>query len=714
MILTKLIIENFGPFRGTYVFDLKPVDRTKPIILFGGKNGSGKTTLFEAIKLCLYGNTFNGYPLSSTEYEDYINKKIHRYEGLIIQPDYASITLEFKYSHLGNINTYKVKRFWKIKDESNKTKVSEYIEIYKNDKLLDDIEGYQWNHFIRSLIPQGLTDLYFFDGEKIQRLATEGLIENENTNINILKESLYTLFGLDVIERTKIDLAILKEKLIKSKSNSKSLENELKNLSVKGEEIKRKLELLRDERASRQNKVNYISGQIEKQEQLLSLEGGIYATNREKLNARKEILSNEIDRLEAEIKKLVEGLLPFTIVHEYCKRIKRHLLEDDIYKKKIMAIQMAHEKISKLQENIPSLVEKWFISNGDLDNNVAKKEIIIRITSWLLESIDKELINSIAYNNTLQINATENKNDQNEPIYNNYLSTYNKQQLLRWISELKPLSSHFYSLAKILDKLVYEKQEVEKALLHCPPEESINALLEDLNKLHTSLREENALLVKIDEDIKRLEYEYNNIERTVNKIMEQLKVIKATSTKELLIDKLQQILEEFSKRVSEEKLKALEENFLLTLTTLLHKNLCNKITIDPTNFTITLYKDNNKIPKENLSSGEKQVYAIALLWALTRCSNKPMPFIIDTPLARLDSEHRSNLVYNFFPNASYQVIILSTDTEIDKAYFDKLKPYISIAYQLVYNEGAVKVQKGYFWESEAENKDVIHQDIARW
>lgn len=720
MILTKLIIENFGPFRGINEFDLKPIDRTRPIILFGGKNGSGKTTLFEAIKLCLYGiNAFNG-SLSSSEYKDYLIKKIHRYEGLIIQPDYASITLEFKYSNLGNISTYKIKRFWKVKDEGgSKTDVSDYIEIYKNDKLLDDIEEYQWNNFIRNLIPQGLTDLYFFDGEKIQRLATEGLIETDNT-INILKESFYTLFGLDIIERTKIDLAIMKERLIKGKNNNKFLEDELKDLSTRKEEIKRKLELMIDERATRQNKMNYISGQIEKQEQLLSLEGGVYAINREKLKTRKEILGKEIDEIETDIRKLAEGLLPFTIVYEYCMRIKKHLLEeDDRYRKESIALQILHEKISKLQENIPSLVEKWFVENCansdslnsdslNSDSNRLKKEEIIRVLSWLLDSIDKELIDDGTYNIMPRIN--------NQPIYNNYLSVYNKQQLLNWISELKPLSLHFHSLGKKLDKLIYEKQEIEKALLYCPPEESITTLLKELNKLHTDLREENALLVKIDEEIKRLEYEYNKIERSINKITEQLKVIRATSTKELLIDKLQRVLEEFSTKVKEEKLRILEENFLLALTTLLHKNLCDRVRIDPINFTITLYKDDVKIPKENLSSGEKQVYAIALLWALTRCSSKPMPFIIDTPLARLDSEHRSNLIYNFFPNASYQVIILSTDTEIDRIYFNKLKPYISTTYRLAYNEGAIKVQRGYFWEeAENEKKDVIasKNDITR-
>ena len=80
--------------------------------------------------------------------------------------------------------------------------------------------------------------------------------------------------------------------------------------------------------------------------------------------------------------------------------------------------------------------------------------------------------------------------------------------------------------------------------------------------------------------------------------------------------------------------------------------------------------------------GEKQLFAQAMLKALAEVSGRKLPMIIDTPLARLDSIHRDRLVENFYPTASHQVIILSTDTEIDISYKEKLTPYLAQSYLL--------------------------------
>ena len=110
-------------------------------------------------------------------------------------------------------------------------------------------------------------------------------------------------------------------------------------------------------------------------------------------------------------------------------------------------------------------------------------------------------------------------------------------------------------------------------------------------------------------------------------------------------------------------------------------------------------KDGTEIDKDELSAGEKQIYAISILEALAHTSGRHLPIIIDTPLGRLDSVHRTKLINNYFPTASHQVIILSTDTEVDENFYSDLSPSISHAFKLDYDakDGSTHVKEGYFW-----------------
>ena len=116
-------------------------------------------------------------------------------------------------------------------------------------------------------------------------------------------------------------------------------------------------------------------------------------------------------------------------------------------------------------------------------------------------------------------------------------------------------------------------------------------------------------------------------------------------------------------------------------------------------------KDENVILRDDLSEGEKQMFATSVLWALARTSGRSLPFIIDTPLARLDIEHRDNLVEEFFPTASHQTIILSTDSEITKPYYEKLEPFITRSYSMEYDtdKHCSKVSEKYFDFKEEES-----------
>ena len=128
------------------------------------------------------------------------------------------------------------------------------------------------------------------------------------------------------------------------------------------------------------------------------------------------------------------------------------------------------------------------------------------------------------------------------------------------------------------------------------------------------------------------------------------------------------------------------------------KNLIRKIEMDPETLDWKcLSEDESEIPRDSLSAGEKQLMIISILWALAICSKKKLPVIIDTPLSRMDSLHRTALITTYFPNAGEQTIILSTDSEIDEGYYRLMKNNIGDEFTLNYDEvsKSTSIQKGY-------------------
>lgn len=117
------------------------------------------------------------------------------------------------------------------------------------------------------------------------------------------------------------------------------------------------------------------------------------------------------------------------------------------------------------------------------------------------------------------------------------------------------------------------------------------------------------------------------------------------------------------------------------------KNLIDKVEMDSDSLNMKyVSEDGNEIQKDSLSAGEQQLMVIATLWALAICSKKKLPVIIDTPLSRLDSMHRTSLIQTYFPNAGEQTIILSTDTEIDSRYYELMKDNVGDEFTLRYDE----------------------------
>jgi len=680
MIFKRIEVDNYGVFRGRHVLDLRPVKSVslqKPIILFGGKNGSGKTTLFEAVRLCLYGSSFTGKKLPKPTYHNHLRQRAHRsLEGPSTTT--TSVSVEFDYAQAGHAERYLVKRSWKCDDKQT----MESLEVYQNGALLRDINEEQWQDFLMELIPLGVSRLFFFDGEQIQNLA-----EDEADNRHLVS-SLHSLLGLDLVERLQTDLRVYL--IRKTKEEDKQVEMELSEYEYQQKGLEERVDMILQKRAHVQTQIDRVQSEIEHQERRIAQEGGGFASKREELKILSKRLEEETEATKDKIRNLCSDLLPFALVPELCISLRNRLLKEERYEQEKAAVAA-----------LDSILEAFM-------KEIRSEHFWDRLC--LPASHRDEIANKVA--ETLKRNIKFTENDLNQIVH--HLSSAERGKLLGWIDQtLDSTPTDLRQLTVNLEKLVRQRQDVDNSLFRVPLDDVLHPFIQKLSNIHEELGTIQENHRNLDEDLRKVQFELSLVTRQIEKKLEQKTQLQRLSRRLALAEKVQTVLYEYIDRLRRERIESLCDAFLECFKWLSNKeHLVEKIDIEPNSFSITLFGRNGQvIPKSQLSAGEKQIYAVAMLWALARTSGRSLPFIIDTPLGRLDAEHRGNIVRNFFPHASHQVIVFSTDTEIDKQYFEELQPYISKAYHLEYDEdaGMTDTSVGYFWEGKKE--EVIADEL---
>ena len=316
MILENIKITNFRVFEGEHNLDLAPRVRyksKKPIILFGGLNGAGKTTTLTAVRLTLYGKQSLGKSISSREYEEYLTKSIHRPPDGRTPPSSASTELSFSYASMGITKHYTINRSW----YKNGKGLKESINITEDGNHLSELNAEQCQGFLNELIPIGVSDLFFFDGEKISDLA-------EDTKGAALGESIKKLLGLDLIETLDIDLGILLRDMSKHGSSIQhrlkleELEDKLKSLEYDASN-----ELLLYEQAK--PKELEAKDTIAKLEHELSTRGGAWAATREEAIQHQAELAEEKRLIEKSLRELFEDQYPLSLAENFTKKTLEQL-----------------------------------------------------------------------------------------------------------------------------------------------------------------------------------------------------------------------------------------------------------------------------------------------------------------------------------------------------------------------------------------------------
>ncbi|MEQ1312086.1 DNA sulfur modification protein DndD [Acinetobacter sp. XH1639] len=660
MIIKSLILDNIGLYGQRTEFLLEPkkssTSTNQPIILIGGRNGAGKTTFLDSIRLALYGRRALGLGISQKEYHQYLLSKINHNH-----PERTSrVELNFIYTEGSIPAEFTVCRSWAIGSDNQ---LRESLDLKKNGETVTSVPEQEWENFLLELIPFGISQLFFFDGEKIQDIA-------EDTNA-MLSDAIKNLLGIDLIEKLRLDLHSY---LNRNKLNDAN-QNDIEVITQRLDHLTSQEVNLKNECAQLKFEHQALLKNIEQKRLRFVSEGGAIALKYDQLKTKLSQLNKEINLCKQELTNLANNLLPFLFAPKLISKFMTHL-----------------EASSADQSASRHLIEQTLAS---FQSSSVQKEELWTEDHW--ENLNQFLKNY--FNTQSEISSHIAFNELTKP----------KQSLAKLIDLEIETKTQVQALYSRFVQLNQEKEATEFSIARAENAEDSNAYLDELMQKERKLGELDIILDQKDEEYRKLSWDIVTVERSLKSANEAIVDFELQNHKNSLAAKGIKALIDFETALLEQKIIQVRQNFVEIFNSLLRKkNFITDLHIDAKNFSTCLIKKNgHSIEKSALSAGEKQIYAIAMLWALAKTSGRHLPMIVDTPLGRLDREHRDNLMKLYFPHVSHQVIILSTDTEIDDQYINQLDQFISESYLLEYNHELASTQAllGYFTDLKRTNRE---------
>ena len=647
MIINRLTMHNFGVYAGTNTFEFTS---EKPIVLIGGMNGRGKTTFLEAILLSLYGA--NSIAYKESDYNSY-NQYLRSYVNNNSWSQSSYVEIEFLLNESSN-DTYFVRRKWNALSRITK----EEISVQQNG-VYSEFLTQNWAMFVENILPSALSSFYFFDGEKIAELAVAKTDDQ-------MKASIRSMLGMTTLDVLKNDLGRIVKKI---------------NRNNKADESNKHLETLREERDQAISKLGKIDESIsiaikkvenlqEELEQLhkkYELQGGAVLEQRQSLMQKRAQIQTEIVQNAELLVGMAATELPIFLVRDLVSQVK--LQAEDEHNDFIMqqALEQMDDYLSDFEMQYPESIEasRIFVDYVRKQTEADSSPRVYEISDHALFQMNDLVENTLqqSVNNTKSLLA--NKADL-------------KKQLDAVESYLT-LDINEKDLTAIYDQIKAKEEDLVEAQV-------------EYNRLQQERSSINSIVT-----IKSAEYS-----RDIEVFLQKLELHDDSERMMKYSNIALRILEAYAVELQRRKTGTLGATITKCYKQLANKkNLIQEIVMNPETLDMQyLDEKGDEVSKESLSAGEKQLMVIAILWALALCSKKKLPVIIDTPLSRLDSQHRTSIINTYFPNASDQTIILSTDTEIDQNYYEMMKNSVGDEFTLVYSEEtkSTSIKKGYFQE----------------
>jgi DNA sulfur modification protein DndD len=612
----------------------------------------------DAMRLALYGQRAQCSTRGNLSYPDFLKQAVNKQT---LAHEETSVELLFEHIVKNMQVEFRVKRRWTKNPKNGKDILGILIDDWPDSAWVET-----WDERIEDFFPIGISNLFLFDGEQVKELA------DLDSPPNVVVQAIQSLLGLELSERLAVDLDILANRKRRQLADSKEL--------AYLEEIETKLNQYKSEKDAAEIAVEELKikagiakKKLNQAKEKFKLEGGKIAGERSQLEKKLEDEKEKAKQQRERLCELASEGLPLNLIQPLLIQAQNQGKQELNWEKAKIAQDFIKDRDQRLFQYLEKL-------------NIAKKQ---------LESVK-------IYLETDYQNLTENHPNQekifleiDDKIFSQ-LGTFLDHQLPSQIQQSQDVLEALIIIEDTLSSL-------DRQLAIAAPPEVYEQLLETVSQAQTEYTKIETAIEDAEQRSKKCYTEYEKAKKHLEKYSQNTIDRKNANHIIETISKVQDSLKIFKEKLTLKKLNKLEVEVTECFRYLLHKSdLVHRVVIATEDFSLSLYDPQGQpVEKHRLSAGEKQLLAIAFLWGLARVSGLNLPIAIDTPLGRLDSSHRQNLIERYFPAASHQVILLSTDTEIAEKEINSLREQDAIAreYLLKYDpkQRQTRIALGYFF-----------------
>ncbi|MFI5529262.1 DNA sulfur modification protein DndD [Kitasatospora sp. NPDC051853] len=655
MLLHKITLENFGAYRGRHSLELTP-KKNQPIVLIGGLNGCGKTTLLDAIQLSLYGRRANCSARGGRNYEMFLRESINRQ---VEAGEGASVAIEFSIAVEDEERFYTVIRNWGADGKDALT-----VEI---NGVAEPVIAGGWLEHVEEILPFDLSSLFFFDGEKIEALA-----DPEQAGA-VIRTAVRSLMGVHAVEQLRTDLGALQRRQ-EMTPKDQELMAVLEAREAEYEAAVGAVDAEVQKRSRLKATLDRLQGELEQSERDFEREGGRLFERMKDLEVDRERVKSQVEASASALVNAAASSLPLLLLQDQLETLSKQAEQESEAFKAIQVVEVLADR------------DKWLLGLLDGLPDSTRQSVSRKLTA------DRKKRTSVAsweHGFRLPHDAVAQ------------LAVL-RQTLAHDLKRSRELLDESAGLRDELDTL-------DRQLSSVPDQTRVESIMAKRRELHDGVavaRADHERASAIIDDLKRRR---DQLEAAVTRARKEAgdSTWDAEAAKRLFdyAERTRGTLAQFSGALVKRHIGLLEVAVLQSFDELMRKRgLVKNLHIDPESFALKLWdEEGEQLNLGRLSAGERQLLAISLLAGLMKVAGNRLPSVIDTPLGRLDSQHRQHLVDRYFPKAGRQVLLLSTDEEIDEHLLARLKPSISHTYMLVHDdtELTTAVVPGYWWTSGA-------------